>query len=230
MPLSIPFLPPVNKPGQPVDVPVVFWDDFVTGCTEDGHKFSTTADKGDWLVSVDAGGTNPIIIDDGDGGVLQTVSDGDSGDRTNCQLNGESFYIQSGRRCEFRCRCKFTNVTQDALIGLSVATTDAHATASSDYIAFTLSGDADIQYSVVTGSSGHDHTDTGADIVAATWVLLSFEYDGNGRVNFYVDGNKKASTTSNIPEGKYLSPIFVLESNGATETMDIDYILVINQR
>tara|TARA_R100001594_G_scaffold39276_2_gene70753 strand:- start:11 stop:703 length:693 start_codon:yes stop_codon:yes gene_type:complete len=230
MSLSIPFLPPVSAPGETLNMSVVYFDDFLTGCTEDGHKFSTTADKGDWLVSVDAGGTNPIVTDNGDGGVLQIVTDGDDGDRTNCQLNGESFYLQSGRRCSFRTRCKFTNTTQDALIGLSVNSTDAHATAPSDYIAFTLNADADIDYSVATGSSGHNHTDTGADIAAATWVELAFEYDGNGRVTFYVDGNKKASTTSNVPEGAYLSPIFTIESNGATETVDIDYILVVNER
>ena len=43
MALSIPFLPPVNKPGQAADMPVVLWDDFV--CT----SVSNTADEGNWL-------------------------------------------------------------------------------------------------------------------------------------------------------------------------------------
>ncbi len=229
------FLGPVLGPNRTLSRPVVFFDDFLTGCSEDGHKFSATADKGDWLISQeDANGTEPNVVDDYDGGAISMASHTSAGDIMQIQLNGRSFYCESGRRMLFMTKVKLTNTTQDAFIGLA---SDAHAlnagaytTAPSDYIAFTLSGDADIEYGTAKSSSGHSLTDTGSDITAATWVDLAFEYDGMGKVYFYVNGSQVATTTTNVPEGKYLSPVFCVESNGAEETMAIDYVLVSNDR
>ena len=225
-----PFMGPILAPGEPLVLPVVFFDDFLTGVTQSGHKFDTTADQADWLVSADAGGANPAVQDDADGGVVKFNCDGDAGDRMQVQLNGESFYLQNNRRCWFRTRVRFTNTTGDAMIGLSVASTDPIASAPSDFIAFKLSGDSDLEIQVDTGSAGTSVTDSGKDITANTWHDLAFDYHGNGAVTFYFDGNKAGKLAADVPVDKYLSPMFCVESNGAEETLEIDYVLVVNQR
>jgi hypothetical protein len=225
-----PFLGPITAPGEPLILPVVYFDDFLTGVTEDGHKFSTTADKGDWLVSADAGGANPTVQDDADGGTIKFNCDGDAGDRMCVQLNGEPFYLQNKRRCRFKTRVKITNTTGDAFIGLSVNTTDPIASAPSDFIVFSLTADSDLEIQVDTGSAGTSPTDSGTDIEAATWMDLTFDYHGNGAVTFYKDGAKIGKLATNVPVDKYVSPVLCVESNGAEEFIEVDYVMVANDR
>lgn len=231
-----PFALPTFIPGKALSMPVVYFNDFLTGVTEDGETFSTTADKGEFLVSadtLDAATQNPFVQDDQDGGVVKTTTDATSGERISSQLNGENFYMTRGRQLYFEARLKFTNTTQDAVFGISVNTTDPHASAPSDYVLFGLTGDADIQYGVATGSSdsgAYSGTDSTADLVADTWTTFAFWYDGTDSVRFYVDGSEVGLKSTNLPLDKYMSPVLCVESNGAAEALFIDYILVANER
>jgi hypothetical protein len=236
------------KSGGPINMPVMYFEDFIsvstplsgaTANTVGMGTFSVTADRADWLTTIAAEGRAPTIQDDADGGVVQMKTDGDDGDHVSIQLNGESFYLVNGRRCYFETRVKFTNTTQNAMIGLASNATDPYATKPADYICFGLSGDADIE--IQTGKGGTEiaadntaGTDTGSDITAATWHTLAFEYIGDGQtVTFFLDGTRiyKHVSTTTVPDGHYLSPIFCIESTGtAEETIDIDYVLVVNER
>lgn len=231
-----PYAAPMFIPGRALSIPIAYFNDFITGVTEDGETFSTTADKGEFLVSadtLDAATQNPAIQDDQDGGVIKTTTDATSGERIAFQLNGENFFLTRGRSLYFEARMKFTNTTQDAVFGLSVNTTDPHASAPSDYVLMGLTGDADIQYGTATGSSdsgAFSGTDSTTDLVANTWTVFAFMFDGVDAIRFYVDGVEVGVKTTNIPYDKYLSPVFCVESNGAAEALFLDYVLVANER
>lgn len=242
------FFPPGFGPGGTLNGPaIVYFDDFLTGYTVDaaagddeGYKFAATADKADWFIShdtLDAATQLPIVQDDQDGGVIKFTTDATSGERISAQLNGENFRLVQGREMRFAMRCKFTNTTQDGFFGVSVNTTDPHASRPAGFVAFTLTGDADIEYATGNASTATASADSGADIVADTWTVLSWHYkyrsSGSGytdKVTFYKDGIKIVDTILTIPTGIYMSPVFCLESNGAAESMFIDWIYCMNER
>lgn len=196
--------------------------------------FSANA-SGIWMVSADTMTTPasqaPRILTGttGQGGVCRLgATDATSGERISMQLNGDP--ITANGNVYFETRVKFTNTTQDAFIGLAVtAATDPHASRPAGFVAFTLTADSDIEYATGNASTATASADTGADITAATWVTLSFLLTPNN-ATFYVNGQVKASTTLTLPTGLALSPVFTIESNGAAETLDVDYYLVIAER
>lgn len=222
--------------GGPLQTPVVFFDDFIEGGatteTNWGH-FSDTANVGDWLVSKDTlvAATQMFTVQDAaDGGWVKATTDATSGERISAQVNGEAFTMSLRRQMYFETRVKFTNVTQDAFMGLAISATDPHASRPAGFVAFTLTGDADIEYATGNASTATASADSSADLVANTFVVLSFHWDGISAVTFYVDGVKKAVSTATLPTGLALSPIMCVESNGAAEAMFIDYVLAINER
>lgn len=235
-----PFMGPSRLAGQPCDYPVVYFEDFIGGYTavdlaltnesDPTGMFSPVADRGTWLVSYDTLVADTQLFapaDAADGGWVVATTDATSSERISAQINGEAFKCANNRRLHFEIRCKFTNATQDAFLGLAVAgATDPHASRPAGFIAFTLTADADLEYATGDASTATASADTGADIVAATWMNLQFEWDGKNTVHFYKDGVRVASTTVTIPRGLPLSPVICVESNGAAEALTVDYILV----
>jgi hypothetical protein len=184
---------------------------------------------GIWKVSYDtitATTQLPALQTSADGGWVKMTTDATSGERISVQLAGAAFSCALGREMEFWARVKFTNTTQDAFIGMSVTTTDPHASRPAGFIAFTLTADADIEYATGNASTATASADAGSDITADTFVWLYFHWNGIDTVNFYVDGVLKASSTATIPTGLVLSPIFCVESNGAAESLFVDTIQV----
>lgn len=236
---AIPF-GPIRKPGSSMQMPVVYFNDFVAAYTgvdaalanesDPTGVFSAVADRGEWLISADPAGAEPAPQDDADGGWVKFNCDGDAGDRMSLQLNGEPFYVTKGRKCFLETRVQLDGVTSDFLVGLSVATTDPIETAPSDYIAMGQIADADFVTVADTGSAGTSLADSGSDLTAATWHVMAFEYHGDGTVTFYLDGSKVARTTTTVPDGVYMSPFICAQSNGAELAVTWDYILVVNER
>ena len=241
-----PFAAPTFKPGSAVSMPVVYFEDFIGGYTavdlalanesDPTGLISPVADRGVWFVSHDALVADTQLFapqDDADGGWIKATTDATSGERISMQINGEPFLLGLGRTLYYEARLKFTNTTQDAFFGLAVNTTDPHASAPSDYVAFGLTGDADIEVGVALASSdggAFSGTDSTIDLVANTWTTFAFMYDGVDTVRFYVDGAEAGAKSTNVPIGKFMSPVFCVESNGAAEAMFIDYVLVANER
>lgn len=226
--------------GSFVNKPIVFFDDFMV-CgksqvdaalmseSDPWGWISDLADGGAWLVSydalVDAAAQLPLIQDDADGGWIACTTDATSGERISMQLNGESFAVALGRVTCFEWKGKVSATTADAFIGLSVATTDPHASAPSDAIAFKLSGDADIEVLARIGSSGSG-VDCGVDIVADTMTTLGFRWDGKDTVQFFVNGVLAYTSSYAVTSTLYFSPVICIESNGAALTLTSDYAYV----
>jgi hypothetical protein len=239
-----PFMGPSRLPGQPIDYPIVYFEDFIGGYTavdlalanesDPTGMFSPVADRGTWLVSYDTLVADTQLFapqDAADGGWVTATTDATGGERISAQINGEAFKCALNRRIYFETRVKFTNATQDAFLGLAVAgATDPHASRPAGFIAFTLTADADIEYATGNASTATASADSGADIVAATWVVLAFEWDGIDKVHFYVNGVRVATATATPPVGLPLSPVICVESNGAAEALTVDYILVVEDR
>lgn len=196
-----------------------------------GYFYSTaTAADGVWLVSHDAvdAATQLPTIQTGTGGangVVAMTTDATSGERISMQLNGAAFHCTAGYEMIFKTRVKFTNTTQDAFIGLAVTgATDPHASRPAGFMAFTLTGDADIEYATGDAGSATASVDSTANLTADTWVILSMYYDGVDGIGFYVGGTEMAEATLTIPTGLVLSPVFCVESNGAAEALFVDYV------
>lgn len=227
-----------------IDRPVFFEEDFigVGGRTivdaalanesdPYGYFYSTaTAATGVWLVSHDA-----VVADTqlptlqtgtaGTNGVVAMTTDATSGERISMQLNGAAFHCTVGYEMIFKTRVKFTNTTQDAFIGLAVTgATDPHASRPAGFAAFTLTGDADIEYATGDAGSATASADSTSDIVADTWVILTMYWDGVDGIGFYVNGTEKAEATLTLPTTLVMSPVFCVESNGAAEALFIDYV------
>ena len=80
---------------------------------------------------------------------------------------------------------------------------------------------------VSIGAKGNTETqtDTGIDIADATWVTLSYYFDGT-TAHFYVNGVKKVSSISNLPnDGTILFPSVEFTSVGTDQDVTyLDYV------
>jgi len=94
---------PIRIPWNPGDVRryvADFFDDFLTGVTEDGAKFSTTANKGEWLLTKVDGGSDAAdyarVQADAPGGILCIHTNDAQNDLDEIQMTGESFKLAAG--------------------------------------------------------------------------------------------------------------------------------------
>lgn len=201
-----------------------------------GHFFSTATNAtGEWLVSHDAvvADTQLPTIQSAANGIVKCTTDATSGERISFQKTGAGFIMSVGKPMFFKARMKFTNTTQDAFWGLAVTgATDPHASRPAGFVAFTLTAAAGIEFA--TGDAGSATASaaltTATSIVADTYFVSGFYWDGVDSVDFYIDGSRKATTTLTLPTTLVLSPVFCVESNGAAEAMFVDYVLVSTPR
>lgn len=234
-------LAPTQHPGQSVEAPVEFWDDFVTGGTGTtvGGKFATTANAAQWLNSTDNGGTC-IISDAEHGGVVALTPGTSANDYVSCQLNGEAFVTAANRKIIFETRIK-SNDTDDLKFFVGLATTDAGTSATAgpvldgtnDSIGFrnVLGNTAAFLYIVEDDTS--ETTGAAGSLTDDTFTILRFELDGTSMARFYVNGALVGKvTTGLIDAGVALTPTLEVGSpTGTTATfLEVDYVLVIADR
>ncbi|HIJ70666.1 MAG TPA: hypothetical protein HPP87_04795 [Planctomycetes bacterium] len=226
-----------------------FHEDFITGCAEDGHKFSESADKADWLKSSTDGDTDGgdvcKVADDGPGGLLQLTCNDADADNENVQLNGESFKLASGKPLWFETKLALLDVDKcDFFIGLAIADVDILG-AVTDRVGFQNDHDGNIDC-LTEQNNTENNEDTTSDIgdcaaianFAATAVKLGFYWDGVDSLNFFVDGVLKITMTDNgttilVPDDEALSPAFQIKTHtgaGAVQTAWIDYIDIVAVR
>lgn len=194
---------------------------------------------GEWLVSRDTVVAETqlwTIQNDADGGTVKATTDATSGERISMQLIGEAFKVPSAsvpasnRPIYFETKLKIGTVTSDAYFGLAVTgATDPHASRPLGAVGFTMTGDADIEYVTANASTATASVDTGTDLVADTMTTFGIWCDGS-TARFYINGEMVKSTTTTVPAGMNLSPVFCIESNGAAEAMTIDYVMFRQRR
>ncbi len=232
-------------PGSSLALPVVFFDDFVTGVLEDGHKFSTSANKGDWYAAQTSGGVCQVQ-DDAPGGVLQI----DGASTTNngylsIQLNGDAYKIAAGKDIYFACRIKTVEPTAlDMFMGLSTEDTDILGSGTNVVGFGTYDGSTDLLdggtgdiYAITRNATTGNYatstttiTDTTVNL-ATTWTELAILITSNTRVEFFVNGALKVTHTTNIPTGDELTLSMAgYENGGSVPQLKVDWILCVQER
>ena len=235
MSLSIPYIGPVRTPGGGVDMPVVYFNDFLAG-----GDFSETVNLADFVAS-GAGTSTFLQVDSAIGGQVALTNGGTDNDATDCQLNGEPFQVSSTQDLVFECKFHVDNITlSDWWVGVSVTDTDTLSTPA-NFIGFGNSVNAADIYAncgstasgaFATGTAGTNETltDTGVNLVASTFTTVRFEVIGNSKIRYYVDGVLKATHTTNIPTVTMTPTMVIRNASGAARTMTVDWILAYQDR
>jgi hypothetical protein len=250
--LTLPWLPPVMGPGNTAAPAVVYFDDFVAsdGYAANGSDgiASETANVAQFHLTLVDGATDAgetIVISDAEpGGVLAITTNDADDDSMNLQLNGEAFQVNADRDLYFATRLKVNDAdTVDWFVGLANTATDVLGSAV-DLIGFGSSNGSGAMENAAsanifawlegTGMAADSDTDTASDLADDTFVELSFHLRGASVAEFFVNGNK-AVTNSNsdvmLAAGDDLTlTIAMANQSSAASTMEIDYILVAQER
>ena len=206
---------------------VVYMDDF-TGVALDNTN--------DWTVVKDSSASAAIAADVVNGAV--TLSSQATTDNDGASVQGnEIFAVSSGRDIWFETKLFVTDAEGDnteICVGLTVnfATNPEAMLTAADRIVFQVD-DGDSNIDCITEKDGTaTTTDSGVDIASGTYVTLGFHVKGTGSVEFFVNRNKVATHTDNIPDDENLA-IGAMELSGSatgTKSMTIDYLLASQNR
>jgi len=230
---------PTFVPGKVGDnQPVIYFDDFMTGWTildaspplppDQGGKFCNVADAGEWFLTTGGSvGTYPSMADEV-GGVVTMTTGGVTGNRINCQLNGEMFSLEGARELYFEAR---VHLSTSADFYMGVAVTDPDLDTIADGVTFGIEGTS-ILHTRVEKDGGGAITATAATLEDDAYSVLAFKCRADRKVEFYLNGVRVAlvDAPTTYPDNEELAPAFHIESNGAAETLKIDYILCVGER
>ena len=206
---------------------LVYMDDF-TGVALDSTN--------DWTVVKDSSASAAIAADVV-GGAL-TLSSQATTDNDGASIQGnEIFAVATDKDIWFETKITPTDAegdNMDICIGLTVnfATNPEAMLTAADRIVFQVD-DGDSNIDCVTEKNGTaTTTDSGVDIASGTAVTLGFHVKSTGSVEFFVNRNKVATHTANIPDDENLALGAMQLSGSATGTksMNIDYIFAAQVR
>ena len=213
----------------------------VPGAAIPGSKFSETAYRGGFLVTVvDGGGDDgeTIHVDDNVNSLLEIVSNDASNDTVQVQLNGEPFQVIDGKELWFNSRFAVTDVTNSEFaVGLTLrGATDMLGTPGNDCIYYRVANGGLLSYHVI--QNGTETTaSTGVTLLDASLHSAGFYWDGNDTLTFSVDGTIVATVTDNgttilIPDDETMTAFAAIEAwdEAAAKTCQIDYMGVVNTR
>ncbi len=206
---------------------LVYMDDF-TGIALDSTN--------DWTVVKDSSASVAIAADVVGGAVTLSSQATTDNDGSSIQGN-EIFAVAAGRDIWFETEITPTDAegdNQEICIGLTVnfATNPEAMLTAADRIVFQVD-DGDSNIDCVTEKDGTaTTTDSGVDVVSGTAVTLGFHVKGTGSVEFFVNRNKVATHTANIPDDENLALGAMQFSGSATGTksMNIDYMFAAQTR
>ena len=132
-----------------------------------------------------------------------------------------------------RIKCTTADQT-DICAGLSVnfATNPEAMLTAADRIVFQVD-DGNASILCKTEKDGTEtSTDSGIDLVDATYILLAFSVNGTGAVKFYINSTLVATHGTNIPDDENMTVAAMSLSGNATGTRvtTLDYIIAAETR
>jgi hypothetical protein len=190
-------------------------------------------DLADWTITTTEGGGGDATeaLTDADGGVLVITNDVADDDLDFFQKVGESFLFEVGKKLWFKCRFKVLEVIQmDLHIGLTV--TDTSLLDVTDGVYFKSDdGDAYLDFGVEKDDTATAATAI-ATLVADTYVVVGFYYDGVSSVEYSVNNVVLGScVTTNLPDDEELTVTFGIQNGAvAANVLSIDYIMACKER
>ena len=220
------------------------FDDFTsisagTGVTVDGDMASTHGGQV-WLA--DVGGSNDTItlVKEETGGVVEIHTGDTDNDTTTLTAANSTFALDaaSARKIWFECRIKANDITDLSIfVGLAsaggVIETDAAGENWEDAVGFYVVEGAASQDIVLLSAKGDTETSTSLSTnLGNSYVILSWYFDGSS-VHAYVNGQLKASVTSNLPnDGTIIYPTISASTrdNGGGDNLFCDYVRVCMER
>ena len=210
-------------------------------------KFSETADRGEWLVTITDNnsdeGETITVADSADGGWLKFVNNDYAADTFNCQRNGEAVKVESGLEVWFASRFSIEDVDKcDFYIGLADTDTDIPGGLPNDHMLFFCdAGVLKFSYEQANTNTTVTLNATGIDDHAAftNEISVAFHSDGAGELYLYsgIDGGALTAIT-NLGAGTDvvypavdMTPSIVIKAgdNGADDTF-VDYIWLKKER
>lgn len=200
-------------------------DDFV------GIVFNST---NDWTVVKDSGATVALVADAVGGELALTSTATTDNDGASIQGN-EIFAVAADKNIYFQTRIKCTDADQtDLCAGLSVnfATNPEAMLTAADRIVFQVD-DGNASILCKTEKDGTEtSTDSGIELVDATYILLAFSVNGTGAVKFYINSTLVATHGTNIPDDENMTVAAMSLSGNATGTRitTLDYIIAAETR
>lgn len=190
---------------------------------------------GDWTITETGTGTRAVTAVDG-GNLLITNAALDN-DNNQLQLKAASFTLAAAKRAYFKARFKASEATQvDLVFGLQVTNTAAFTPATVTDGIYFYKDDGDTNINVVvkkndtTGKNAKANIGTFAASTVTTWA---WEYDGNGKCNFFIDDVKKwqldASSTY-FPDTILNLTFGIMNGDGNARNLTLDYVLAAVER
>ena len=209
-------LPPDKKPGtgRGMDLPIVYWDDFLTEGT------------GAWVESLSTSNTIDSI-QTGVGGELHF--DMGAGGLCGIQLRNAPFTCSAGKDAVFEARFRPTDASGTNVI-CGLATIDVSIlTGVTDIIGFKVADGSASE--LIACVSGDQTTTTGVSIADSTNVVVRAEVTGVTSVAFYIDGNLVATHTAGtpVPTGA-MTPSFEHTADADGDDLYLDYIYAALER
>ena len=193
---------------------------------------ATSIDSDLWTVNIDNSNDAAAIDSTKTGGVLKMTNGDTAGDEVSIAALGAGFAVDaaSARKIWFETRINLDDISGTGFfVGLASNNGGEEVTiidSAEDALGFICATGAspDIK-SIGAKGNTETQTDTGADIADATWVTLSYYLDGT-TAHFYVNGDLKVSSTSNLPnDGTILFPSIEFTSVGTDGDVNyIDYV------
>jgi hypothetical protein len=182
----------------------------------------------DWVDTVVGTGTVAQINELG--GVLALTTSAGATDAAYLDKVGEVYQFGAGYQTWFASRVSLSDATNTEMV-LGLQATDTTPTTSTNGVYFHKpSGGTRVYLVQVSATTGlTTTTDTGYDMLSATYAVFSYYHDANGTVFFSVKdatGTSVAggSVAANLPTVTQTISFGVLNSNAAVHTMKVDYV------
>lgn len=199
---------------------------------DDFHTYAA----GDWTVTeTQAGATQALSSANGPGGVLLLTNSAADNDVNQIQRAVEAFKFASGKKTWFKARLKVSDATQsDVYVGLIITDTDLVGGITDGVYFRKDDGDTSWDFVSLMNSSGSSQTAVGT-LVADTYVVLAFYYDGGTSIEAYINGSKVATLTvaagtTLVNDEELAVTLSLTNGEAVAKTMAIDYVLAVQER